>query len=169
MAHEQNNSDIELLIAEFEKSSLRELHTRHGDFEIYLSKDCDAPGLDEVSVSQMPVGRIDSGHSARKQAQVKSAVPQPVSDTVPPDEWPDNAKIVRAPYLGTFYRSPKPGSAPYVDVDQSVTKDTELCLVEVMKLFTSIQAGCSGKIHAILAKDGEMVAADQPLFVVVPE
>lgn len=169
MAHEHNGSDIELLIAEFEKSGLRELHARHGDSEIYLSKDRDAPGLDDINVGQTPVGRIDPGPSARKQVQVKSAVAQPVSDSGWPDEWPDNAQIVRAPYLGTFYRSPKPGAAPYVDVDQSVTEDTELCLVEVMKLFTSIQAGCRGKIYAILAKDGEMVAADQPLFVVVPE
>ena len=51
---------------------------------------------------------------------------------------------MRAPNLGTFYRAPKPGAPPYVSVGQRVEPTTELCLIEVMKLFTSVAAGVTG-------------------------
>ena len=76
--------------------------------------------------------------------------------------------MVCAPYLGTFYRSPKPGSPPYVEVGSTVSAESELCLVEVMKLFTAVRAGVAGMIVQIMASDGELVTADQPLFAVMP-
>ncbi len=59
----------------------------------------------------------------------------PVAQRV--DQAPDGVIVVRAPYMGTFYRAPKPGAPVYVEVGSQVTTDTELCLVEVMKLFTA--------------------------------
>ena len=76
--------------------------------------------------------------------------------------------IVRAPYMGTFYRAPKPGAPIFVEVGSQVTPETELCLVEVMKLFTAIRAPMVGRIHAVLAVDGQMVEADQALFELIP-
>ncbi len=75
--------------------------------------------------------------------------------------------MVRAPNLGIFYRSPKPGSKAFVEVGSTVAADTEVCLVEVMKLFTTVRAGHAGKVHAVLADDGAMVEAGQPLFAIV--
>ncbi|MEO0033407.1 MAG: hypothetical protein RIS94_3165, partial [Pseudomonadota bacterium] len=79
---------------------------------------------------------------------------------------PEGASIVGAPYLGTFYRSPKPGAPAYVEIGAEVSAETELCLVEVMKLFTAVRAGVAGTVVAILASDGELVQAGQPLFAV---
>ena len=81
---------------------------------------------------------------------------------------PAGAVVVSAPYLGTFYRSPKPGSPPYVEVGSVVAAESELCLVEVMKLFTAVRAGVAGKVVQVMASDGELVVADQPLFAVMP-
>ncbi|PXA83988.1 acetyl-CoA carboxylase, biotin carboxyl carrier protein, partial [Nostoc sp. 3335mG] len=78
----------------------------------------------------------------------------------------DGFEIVRAPYLGTFYRAPKPGEAAYVEIGAEVSAESELCLVEVMKLFTAVRAGASGTIAHILATDGQMVEAGQPLFAI---
>ena len=72
--------------------------------------------------------------------------------------------IITAPNLGTFYRAPKPGAAPYVEVGSSFAIGDELCLIEVMKLFTSVRAEQAGRLLAILAEDGAMVEAGQPLF-----
>ena len=82
--------------------------------------------------------------------------------------WPEGAIVIVAPYLGTFYRSPKPGSSAFVEIGQRVAADTELCLVEVMKLFTSVRAGSDGIVHAVLATDGQLVEADQPIIVLMP-
>lgn len=166
MSAGKNLSDLERLIEDFERSDLRELHARHGDLEIYLSRDGDAAGLDRphVSVSRKP--------AAKPAAQ--AAPPPAQSPAVPPSEsakgaeadLPEGADVVRAPYLGTFYRSPKPGAPAYVEVGSLVQADSELCLVEVMKLFTAVRAGVAGTITQVLAADGDLVSADQPLFVI---
>ncbi|NWK94417.1 acetyl-CoA carboxylase, biotin carboxyl carrier protein [Sphingobium lactosutens] len=155
-------ADIEALIADFQASGMRELHVRAGDVEIYLSTDASAPGLGAQAVA-VRVEPIVPASAAPTATPELAAVP-----TAAPCDLPDNAVIVRAPYLGTFYRAPKPGSPVYVDVGSVVTADTEMCLVEVMKLFTAVRAGLSGTVHAILATDGAMVEADQPLFAVIP-
>lgn len=153
------SSEIEQLIAEFQRSGLRELHVRRAGFELYLSMDGDAAGLDAVRVNE--VAPTTPPATAPSQ-------PAPAPVAAPIESWPEGAAIVRAPYLGTFYRAPKPGTAPYVEVGGMVGAETEICLVEVMKLFTAVRAGVDGVVHAVLATDGEMVAAEQPLFVIVP-
>lgn len=166
MSGKDTISDIEQLIAEFEASGLRELHARRGDFEIYLSSDADVPGLDGAPAASAPVAR------GRQPAANVPAEPAPASPAAvapaPEASFPEGAVVIRAPYLGTFYRSPKPGAPAYVEVGQQVAQDSDMCLVEVMKLFTAVRASCSGTVHAVLANDGDMVAADQPLFVVIP-
>jgi biotin carboxyl carrier protein len=76
--------------------------------------------------------------------------------------------VIRAPNLGTFYRAPKPGAPPYVEVGQRVEPDSEVCLIEVMKLFAPVRAGLAGVVREIRARDGEMVEFDQALIVVEP-
>jgi acetyl-CoA carboxylase biotin carboxyl carrier protein len=76
--------------------------------------------------------------------------------------------IIKAPSLGTFYRAPKPGAPVFTDIGARVTGDTELCLIEVMKLFTTLRAGISGTVAEIYAKDGDLVEFDQPLFLIEP-
>lgn len=154
------DADLERLLAEFATSGLRELHVRHDGLEIYLSTDTDALGFDAPGVV---VQRSVAGVPP-----VAAAPPVVPAAASAPQEWPDGAVTVKAPYLGTFYRSPKPGSPPYVERGDTIDADAELCLVEVMKLFTAVRAGTTGTVHAILAADGDMVAADQPLFVILP-
>lgn len=163
MGDSRQMPDIEQLICDFEKSSLRELHARHGEFEIYLSNDPDAAGLDGSACVQ--VSRSKPVPVAAAQAAKGTVASAPATAEI---DVPEGAYLVRAPYLGTFYRAPKPGAAPFVDEGQAVSEDTEMCLVEVMKLFTAVRAECTGTVAAVLAEDGEMVAADQPLFIVTP-
>ena len=75
---------------------------------------------------------------------------------------------VKAPMLGTFYRAPKPGAAPFVQVGSKVGPDDPVGIIEVMKLMNSIPAGFNGEVVEVLAKDGEMVEYDQVLLRVRP-
>lgn len=70
--------------------------------------------------------------------------------------------------VGTFYRRPSPQEAIFVDVGQNVTKGQALCLIEVMKLFTTMEATIPGTIEAILPEDGALVEFDQVLFLIRP-
>jgi len=71
---------------------------------------------------------------------------------------------IRAPMLGAFYRSPKPGADPFVSIGSLVAPDTVIGIIEVMKLMNSAAAAVSGEIVEILAKDGELVEYEQVLM-----
>lgn len=163
--------DLETLIAEFRQSGLRELHARAGEIEIYLSQDGDASGLDgpkvAVSASSAP-GAVTSAASAPAAANAEAPKPRSAPPAAVAATAPEGTSLVAAPYLGTFYRAPKPGSPNYVEIGSEVEAETEVCLVEVMKLFTAVRAGVAGTVAAILAKDGELVEAGQPLFAIRP-
>ena len=70
---------------------------------------------------------------------------------------------VPAPLLGNFYAAPRPGEPPFVAVGDTVTEDSVIGIIEVMKLMNSVRAGVAGKVVAILAVDGAAVEEGQPL------
>jgi acetyl-CoA carboxylase biotin carboxyl carrier protein len=76
--------------------------------------------------------------------------------------------LVTSPFVGTFYRSPSPDSAPFVDVGSVVKKGQVLCIVEAMKLMNEIEAETSGKVAEILVQNGTPVEFGQPLFRIEP-
>lgn len=77
-----------------------------------------------------------------------------------------NQTAVASPMVGTFYRSPSPDAPPFVEVGQAVRKGDPLCLIEVMKLFTTIASGHDGRIVQIGADNGELVEYGRTLFVI---
>jgi acetyl-CoA carboxylase biotin carboxyl carrier protein len=86
----------------------------------------------------------------------------PVSS--PPVSAADEVFVFRAPMTGTFYRAPSPKDPPFVNIGSIVRKGDPLCVIEVMKLFTTIQAEINGTIMNIYADDASLVEIDQPLF-----
>ena len=97
------------------------------------------------------------------QAAAPPAQPsQPVSPSVKPagEAAPaadDTAQNVTAPLLGTFYRAPKPGAQPFIEVGSRVEADTIIGIIEVMKLMNTVRAGMRGTVVEILAQDGALV------------
>ncbi len=89
----------------------------------------------------------------------------PTVDTASTSRRHDGVEV-RAPMVGTFYRKSAPGEPPFVEVGSMVAAGDSLCLIEVMKLFTTIEAPASGEILEIQAEDSEMVEHDQLLFVI---
>ena len=83
-------------------------------------------------------------------------------------EGAGEAREIRAPLVGTFYRSPKPGAPPFVETGSVVGVESVVAIVETMKLMTSIYAGHSGRIAEILIDDGQFVAQNQLLMRVAP-
>lgn len=159
--------DIEALASLFKAGGWDELRVEFEGVSILLSTDVSTPSIgDEASATQAAAPAISSPAPKASSAatpSVPAAVPT-VAAAVDP-AW---APVV-APNLGTFYRSPKPGAAPFVEVGQRVQKDTEICLLEVMKLFTSVKAGISGTVRQISAADAELVEGGQVLFYIEPE
>jgi acetyl-CoA carboxylase biotin carboxyl carrier protein len=87
--------------------------------------------------------------------------PRPTPPATPPDP---NTLMVSAPLLGTFYRAPKPGAAPFVEIGSQVEEDTIVGIIEVMKLMNTVRAGVRGKVTQILARDGALVEYGETLL-----
>ncbi len=80
----------------------------------------------------------------------------------------ENLHAVRSPMVGTFYRSPLPGEPPFVEIGQAVEPDTVLCIIEVMKLMNSIEAGVRGTVREIFVANGTAVDAGEVLMAIEP-
>ena len=100
-------------------------------------------------------------------AAAAPAAPAPAAAAAAPTEPPagQEGHVVKAPMVGTFYRSPSPDAKPFVEVGQSVKEGDTICIIEAMKLMNEIEADASGVVKAILVENGQPVEYGQPLFI----
>lgn len=75
---------------------------------------------------------------------------------------------IKSPMVGTFYAASSPDAKPFVSVGTTVDEDTDVCVIEAMKVFNNIKAETSGKIAKILVSNGQTVEFGQTLFLVKP-
>jgi acetyl-CoA carboxylase biotin carboxyl carrier protein len=135
---------IKKLIKLLQDNHLNELTVEEGDLKISLKQGGQV-------VSAMPVSA----------APVSAAAPQatPAAPAI-------SGNTIKAPMIGTFYRSAGPDKEPFVKVGQTIKKGDVLCIIEAMKLFNEIQSEVSGTVTKVLVDNGQAVEYDQPLFIV---
>lgn len=80
----------------------------------------------------------------------------------------DGQHVVRSPMVGTFYQAPSPKDPPFVSVGSIVKAGDPLCIIEVMKLFTTVEADRAGKVVAIFPDNAQLVEFGQPLVAIEP-
>lgn len=138
-----------------------------------ILKIIDGSSCNEVVLEQNGVKLvIRRGAQTQTNPSVSTAAPAASKSTAlekpPASQVPTASKLqgstICAPMVGTFYASPAPDEPPFVQVGTRVTKGMPLCIIEVMKLFTTVEATQDGILEAILVEDGQLVEFDQPLF-----
>jgi acetyl-CoA carboxylase biotin carboxyl carrier protein len=92
--------------------------------------------------------------------------PQPAGAAAPAAAAEVAGHVLKSPMVGTFYRSPSPGSPSFVEVGQTVTKGQTLCIIEAMKLLNEIESDAAGVVKKILSDNGQAVEYGQPLFII---
>lgn len=92
----------------------------------------------------------------------------PAAGAPPAEAVEDGIITIDSPMVGTFYRSPKPGAAAFVEVGDVVTPGRVLCILEAMKLMNELESEVSGKIVEILVDNAQPVQFGQALFRVRP-
>ena len=97
-----------------------------------------------------------------------AVAPLPVAPTEAAAPEVPAIHAVRSPMVGTFYRAPQPGAAPYVEIGAPVASNTIIAIIEVMKLMCSIPALTAGTVHEILVQDAQLVEKGQLLMRVKP-
>jgi len=154
--------DIAEILKIIDGSSCEELIVETGDLKLVVrrnnagnayspSHDVVAPAAKTLS-SPEPAASAPSDTPALRQTRAKAA----------------HQVEVTAPMVGTFYRAPSPDAPPFVEIGQSVRKGDPLCLIEVMKLFTTIASEHDGRIAQIGAENAELVEYGSTLFVIEP-
>lgn len=129
----------------------------------------------EENGTRVKIAKKIRGVQAVAQPQILTPS-QPVTQTQPAakaeeeapakEETKEKLHEIHSPIVGTFYRAPAPDADPYVQVGDTVSAGSVLCIVEAMKLMNEIESDVSGKIVKILVENGKPVEYNQPLFLV---
>ena len=147
-------SKVKKLIELLEESNIDEIEIKEGEESVRISRNR-APAMPQYfAAPQM---------AAAPAAPVAAAAPAPAAEVKPVS----NGHVVKSPMVGTFYRSPSPGSPAFVEVGKHVKVGDVICIVEAMKMMNQIESDKAGVIEAILVEEGQPVEFDQPLVTIV--
>lgn len=152
---------IKTLIDLVEQSGISELEVREGEESVRISRNT---GPITQYLSAAPAAPAAAPIAAP--APAAAAAPAPRTDAAPAKPAMDNRHVLRAPMVGTFYRTPSPGAKPFVEVGQTVKAGQVLCIIEAMKMLNQIESDKAGVIAEILVDNEKPVEYDQPLFII---
>ncbi len=171
-----NEDDVIRIIRLLDESDFNELRLQIGDLRIVVNRSgsvAPLPGVDQPIVAPEPPTAPSPGPAPRLPVEEPTPEPSPVTDELQLSvEAPDDGGrrvTITSPMLGTFYRAPAPGEPPFVEVGTVVEQDTTVCIIEVMKLFTTIKAERRGRVTRVSVEDGQLVEYGQVLFQLEPE
>ncbi|MBN6203841.1 acetyl-CoA carboxylase biotin carboxyl carrier protein [Staphylococcus saprophyticus] len=155
-----NFKEIKELIEILDQSSLTEINIEDKGNVVNLKKEKETEII-TPQISQQPMQQLAPQQGVASNPVATGSTEETTSDANTTD---DNLQTINAPMVGTFYKSPSPEESAYVQVGDSVTNESTVCILEAMKLFNEIQAEVTGEIAEILVEDGQMVEYGQPLF-----
>ena len=142
---------IKKLIEMLEESNLGEIEIKEGEESIRIART--APGA-------MPMGQPMYAPQAPMQAAPVAAPVAPAIPALP------TGHMVTSPMVGTFYRSPSPSAAAFVEIGSLVKVGDTLCIIEAMKILNTIESDKAGTVKACLKENGQPVEFGEPLFVI---
>jgi len=156
------HEDVERILRLIDESGYEEIRIEYGDLKLHVRRHGAEPRIAAAQSAPAPT-------ETPMPSATKSTLAAPPAAAATALQIPEGAVVIRAPMLGTFYRSPSPGAPPFVEVGTEVHTDSTVCLIEVMKLFNSLKAATEGRVLQILVENGAMVEYDQPLIVIEPK
>lgn len=144
--------DLLDLVAQLNGSDYESASVQFGDVSVRLSK---SGALDPLTAAPAP--RVDVPEAPSTYVSTPTAAPAAAAPVAP------SANTIDAPMIGVFYRRPAPGADPFVQPGDTVSADTTIGIVEIMKLMNPITAGKAGVLGEFLVEDGQAVEFGQPL------
>ena len=149
---------LKKLIDLVQESGIAELEITEGEKKVKIVKG-GAVSIAPASAATLGLGTAPAPAEAR---------PAPAAPAAPPAAEPEAGQeghVVKAPMVGTFYRSASPDAKPFVEVGQTIKEGQTICIIEAMKLMNEIEADASGVVKAVLVENGQPVEYGQPLFI----
>ncbi|MCI5577148.1 MAG: acetyl-CoA carboxylase biotin carboxyl carrier protein [Succinivibrio sp.] len=152
---------IAKLIELVSNSDVSEINLKQGEEELKITRQKEVVQAVQSVVAAAPIAQAPVVAPAAPAAAPAQA-PAPAAPAA--SATPNEAKLMKSPMVGTFYRSASPTAAPFVEEGQAVKEGDTLCIIEAMKMMNQIQADRAGVIKKILVENGSTVEFDQPLF-----
>jgi len=174
-----NVNEIKELIDKIDETGIGEFKLEQADFKLSIRSKSyiEATQKNKMQVSQvMPVAApVNPIMQAAPQTPVVSnaasnnvALNNDEQPTAAEAKANDKLITIKAPMIGTFYRSTAPDKPPFVKVGDTISKGNPICIIEAMKLFNEIESEVNGTIVKILADDASPVEYDQPIMLIEP-
>ncbi|WP_133274689.1 acetyl-CoA carboxylase biotin carboxyl carrier protein [Hymenobacter radiodurans] len=161
--------ELQELLDFIAKSGLNKVNIETEEFKISVQRD---PSYKPVISSSMsapaPVAAPQAPSSVTAPVSAPAAAATPTPAATASESSEANYQALKAPMIGTFYRSNSPDSPAFVNVGDVVEKGQVICIIEAMKLFNEIEAEASGRIVKALVENSSPVEYDQPLFLIEP-
>ncbi len=163
--------EVQELIKLIAKSEIAEFKMKEGDFQLSIRTVHPAQGQHTVAAAPAPAVMPIAAPAAAPATVVAPApaAPAEAAASATEDAANGNYLAVRAPMVGTFYRSPSPEKGPFVKVGDTVEVGSPVCIIEAMKLFNEIESEVKGRIVKVMVEDAHPVEYDQVLFLVDPK
>jgi acetyl-CoA carboxylase biotin carboxyl carrier protein len=150
---------LKKLIDLVQESGIAELEITEGEEKVKIVKG-GAVSITPAAAATLGLAAAPAPAEARPAAPSAPAAP-PVAEPAAGQE----GHVVKAPMVGTFYRSASPDAKPFVEVGQTIKEGQTICIIEAMKLMNEIEADASGVVKAVLVENGQPVEYGQPLFI----
>jgi acetyl-CoA carboxylase biotin carboxyl carrier protein len=154
---------LKKLIDLVQESGIGELEITEGEEKVKIVKG-GAITVMPAPVAAVPVAAPAAAGSPAAPAAPAGSAPAPAAPGAEPAPG-EGGHVVKAPMVGTFYRSPSPDAKVFVEVGQSVKAGDTICIIEAMKLMNEIETDATGVVKAILVENGQPVEYGQPLFI----
>ena len=152
---------IAKLIELVSNSDVSEINLKQGEEELKITRQKEVVQAVQSVVAAAPIAQAPVVAPAAPAAAPAQA-PAPAAPAA--SATPNEAKLMKSPMVGTFYRSASPTAAPFVEEGQAVKEGDTLCINEAMKMMNQIQADRAGVIKKKKQENGSTVEFDQPLF-----
>lgn len=157
---------IKELIEAFNSAQLTHLSLKCDELELKLGKEIKIVQAKEDIKRTVMMNDEDVDHSVETMGNPYERDQQTAQSRTDNKEKNIGYKTIKAPIVGTFYRSASPESKPFVEVGSYVHKGDVVCVVEAMKLMNEVEAEEEGEVVEILVENEEMVEYNQPLIVI---
>jgi len=148
---------LKKLIDLVQESGIAELEITEGEEKVKIVKGGGISVVPAAAAATLSASAAPEAPRAPPPATPAAAAVEP-----PPGQ---EGHVVKAPMVGTFYRSPSPDAKPFVEVGQTVKEGQTICIIEAMKLMNEIETDAAGVVKAILVENGQPVEYGQPLFI----
>nr|YP_009315577.1 Acetyl-CoA carboxylase, biotin carboxyl carrier protein [Liagora brachyclada]SCW24235.1 Acetyl-CoA carboxylase, biotin carboxyl carrier protein [Liagora brachyclada] len=161
-----NLIDLKELLLCLKSHNIQSLNVTQSDFELTVNKEI-------VSRTKTSIMSTKSSRTGVRQLREQKITEEKVinNENQNLDKAIKESEVyftIVSPMVGTFYRSPAPNETFFIELNDNVSSNQTVCIVEAMKLMNEIEAEVSGKIVEILVEDGDIVDCGQPLMKIKP-